>query len=45
MEMELEEERSFFADELVAVVEPRPDVGKALGGIGIGIEEVLEGRV
>jgi hypothetical protein len=41
VEVEQEEERSAFADELVALVEPRPCVGPSLGGI----QEVLEGRV
>jgi hypothetical protein len=41
VEVEQEEERSAFADELVSLVEPRPYVGTSLGGI----QEVLEGRV
>ena len=41
VEVEQEEERSAFGDELVALVEPRPYVGTSLGGI----QEVLEGRV
>ena len=41
VEVEQEEERNIFADELVSLVEPRPHVGSSLGGI----QEVLEGRV
>ena len=40
-QVEQEEERNRFADELVALVEPRPQAGPSLGGI----EEVLEGRI
>lgn len=41
VEIEQEEERTCIADELVGLVEPRPEVGIALGGI----EEVFEGRI
>ncbi len=40
IEMQQEEERSLFAHELVAIVEPRPQCGNLLGGI----EETLEGQ-
>ena len=41
MEVEQQEERSSVSHDLVALVEPRPQVGVSLGGI----EEILEGRV
>lgn len=41
VEVEQEEERMCFDDELIKLIEPRPRMGPSLGGI----EEVLEGRV
>ena len=40
-EVEQQEERNMFGNQLVALIEPRPEVGASLGGI----QEVLEGRV
>ena len=39
VEIEQEEERNSFADELVALVEPRPQMSLD------GIAEILEGRI
>lgn len=39
MELEQEEERNNFANKLVALVEPRPQMSLD------GIEEILEGRI
>ena len=41
VEVEQEEERECFGNQLIALIEPRPRRGPSLGGI----EEVLEGRV
>ncbi|KAF2161833.1 hypothetical protein M409DRAFT_27889 [Zasmidium cellare ATCC 36951] len=41
VELEQEEERSLVGDELMSLVEPRPSLGLAYGGI----EEVLGGEV
>lgn len=41
VQVEQEEERDSYSGELVALVEPRPQVGPSLGGI----QEVLEGRI
>ena len=40
-EIEREQERECFSNELVALIEPRPRAGTSLGSI----EEVLEGQV
>jgi hypothetical protein len=40
MEIELDVERTLVGDRILSIVEPRPSVGTAYGGI----EEVLGGR-